>query len=155
MDAVEVYVLCTSRSKMLADEFLNRYAAQRKPIASEYPYPEFVDEPEITYSTPDEVMTRLEQDSGQSYSIYWDCIGANGPEQVMLFYTRDGHMIAGLGGPRVSFDSALSDLSEIVKGDYGYVTSGSCPPETYEEFVSLSRNSTLPSVVNGKLRVDS
>lgn len=150
MDAVEVYVLCGSRSKSIADTFLTSYAPSRIGVANEYPYPEFVDEPERTFETADELIDRLASEQNSSYSIYWNCIG--GPEQVMLFFTNDGHMIAGIGGPKTSLERTLTELCELVGGRFGYVTSGSCPPDTFEEFESLSRNSTLPCIVDGQLR---
>lgn len=152
MDAVEVYVLCGSRSKSLAEKFLNSFASRRRQVASGYPYPEYVDEPEIIYDSVDPLISRLECDQASSYSVYWDCLMADGSEQVMLFFTRDGCMIAGIGGPKVSLEIALSNLSMLVNGKFGYVTSGSCPPDNLDEFISLCRSSTLPNIFEGKMR---
>ena len=97
MDATEIYVLCNSRSANLASRFLNECLRDRRQIADEYPFPEFVDDPVKTFQTPEDLMQRLEQDEHESYSIYWDAKRADGPRQAMLFYTEDGAMIAGIG----------------------------------------------------------
>jgi hypothetical protein len=152
MDATEIYVLCRSRSKAIADGFLDAFGRSRTQAAEDYPYPEFTDAPEITYKTPSELIERLENDCNSSYSIYWDCHSANEPGQVMLFFTSDGRMIVGIGGPKSSIERELQRITTLVDGEYGYVTSGSCPPDSFDEFAEIATASTLPRVVEGRLR---
>jgi|GEM_PF-3449116 len=152
MDATEIYVLCRTRSKLIANVFLDSFGKSRTQVAEEYPYPEFADEPEITFKNPSELIDRLESDCDSSYSVYWDCHSADEPEQVMLFFTSDGRMIVGIGGPRNSIETELLKIIAIVDGEYGYVTSGSCPPDSCDEFAEIAKASTLPNVVEGRLR---
>jgi len=152
MDATEIYVLCRSRSKAVAIRFLDAFAGSRTQVAEDFPYPEFADEPEITYATPLDLIERLENEHDSSYSIYWDCHSEDEPEQVMLFFTSEGRMIVGVGGPKESIESSLQKIATLVDGEYGYVTSGSCPPDTRDEFVEIATASTLPCVVDGRLR---
>ncbi len=155
MDPTEIYVLCESRSAELAKRFLDSCLPTRTPVADEYPFPEYVDEPSDTFQTPNELMRRLESDKHESYSIYWDAASNNGPRQAMLFYTEDGAMIAGIGGPSVSLGETLSCVAKQVNGRFGFITSGSCPPETSEAFIAICRESTLANIFEGQLRVSS
>jgi hypothetical protein len=152
MDATEIYVLCSSRSKAVADTFLDRFGRSRTQIAEDYPYPEFADEPEITYETPSELIGRLEKDRDSSYSLYWDCRSEDEPDQVMLFFTSEGRMIVGIGGPKGSIESELEKIATLVGGEYGYVTSGSCPPDSSDEFIEIATSSTLPCLIEGRMR---
>lgn len=152
MDATEIYVLCRSRSKAVASRFLNAFGTSRKQVAEEYPYPEFADEPETTYMNPSDLIERLENDHDSSYSVYWDCHSEDEPDQVMIFFTSEGRMIVGIGGPTGSIESELEKIATLVGGEYGYVTSGSCPPDSRDEFVKIATASTLPCVVQGQLR---
>ena len=149
MSSDEVYVDCESRSKAIAMKFLDACAPERHAVAADYPFPEFADVPEVIYTTEEEIIDRLVAEQHCSYSLYWDCGGSS--EQVMLFFTKDGHMIAGLGGPKASHEEALTDLCNLVGGRFGYVTEETCPPETFRDFEYLSRNSSLPCIVEGQL----
>ena len=129
---------------------MNARNSRRSP--GEYPYPEFDNTPTDVFATPDELIRRLEKDTSQGYSIYWNVAGSDRPEQAMLFFTTDGAMIAGLGGPRTAPADALSEMQQVVNGEFGYVTSGTCPPQSTEEFISLCKHSTLPHLYHGELR---
>ena len=152
MDATEIYVLCRNRSKATADRFLNAFGTSRTQVAEEYPYPEFVPAPETTYINPSDLIERLEIDHDSSYSLYWNCHSEAEPDQVMLFFTREGRMIVGIGGPKGPIQSELEKIADLVGGEYGYVTSGSCPPDSRKEFVEIATASTLPCIVQGRLR---
>jgi hypothetical protein len=149
MSSTEIYVSCGVRSKAIAKRFLDGYAPNRSAVADEYPFPEFADVPESVYKTESEIIDRLVSEPSCSYSIYWDCEGSS--EQVMLFFTADGHMIAGVGGPTSSFGKTLSKICDLVEGRFGYVTEGNCPPESFRDFELLCRKSSLPCIVDGKL----
>lgn len=152
MNPIEVYVMCESRSAELARHFLDVCLPSRTPVADQYPFPEYVDTPTETFQSPEKLMEKLADENNESYSIYWDAVDNCGPQQAMIFYTDDGAMIAGLGGPNLSIDESLTLISHQVNGRFGYVTSGSCPPETIEEFLELCHSSTLPSLVDGCVR---
>jgi hypothetical protein len=151
VDALEIYVLSNKRSAEIALTFLEEFGPHRTPVACDFPFPEFVDEPTIVFNEPSELIRRLEQENGESYSIYWN-VDQGIADQVMLFFTADGEMIVGLGGPHVSIEAAFAAMQKIVSGRFGYVTSGTCPPSSKEEFVSLCERSTLTNLFDGKIR---
>ena len=152
MDATEIYVLCRNRSKAIADVFLEAFGKSRTQVAVDYPYPEFADEPQITFDNPSALLEQLEADPTSSYSVYWDCHATDEPRQVMLFFTSEGRMIVGVGGPRGSIEDELQKISSLVRGEFAYVTSGSCPPDSSKEFAEIAIASSLPSVVEGRFR---
>ena len=152
MDATEIYVLCGSRSAKLANHFLNCCLPDRQPVANEYPFPEFADNPLAIYQSADELLIRLEQEPGEGYSIYWDSKDDKSSRQVMLFFTEDGSMIAGFGGACETASESLRAIALLVNGQFGYVTSGSCPPESRDAFIQLCRDSTVINLFEGKIR---
>jgi hypothetical protein len=152
MDRLEVYVLCESRSRACAEPFLNAFLPQRSPAAEDYPFPQYTDQPEVVYQTPDEVMQRMETEPDARYSLYWRNQTAEEPEMAMLFYTRDGAMIAGLVVSEPAVGPTLQAMSRQVQGRFGYITLESSPPETRDEFISLCRDSTEINLFAGDLR---
>lgn len=151
MNPVEIYVLCHERSAMLAEKFLEEVAPTRSPISEDYPFPEFVDRPKSVYSDPKQLIQRLEEDHSESYAIYWN-VKDGISDQVMIFFTTDGGMIVGLGGPRVSADVAFMMLRRLVQGKHGYVTTSSCPPALAAELRGLCEKSTLTNLFEGVIR---
>lgn len=152
MNAFEVYVLCGARTSAVARRFLDTFAEKRVSVAEDFPFPEFADEPEYTFLDPNDVIALLESRRVDSYAIYWNVEGGLWGEQVMLFFTEDGGMIAGIGGPILSAEAVFAAVSNVVDGKFGYITSGSCPPATREEFKYLCERSTLAALVNGELQ---
>lgn len=152
MDAAEIYVLCGARTSAVAHRFLDTFAERRMPAAEDFPFPEFSDEPEDILLNTNELIDLLESRSHEPYAIYWDLEGRPAGEQVMLFFTEDGGMIAGIGGHVESVADALITMSAVVNGKYGYVTNGTCPPATIEEFKAICEQSTLTNLFEGKLR---
>lgn len=152
MNALEVYVLCGSRSSSVARRFLQAIATERQPVAEDFPFPEFSERPERTFSDPMELIELLESRPNDAYSIYWNVEDTSYCEQAMLFFTEDGGMIAGIGGPSKSVAETLTLIGAEVGGDYGYVSSGSCPPSTIPEFKKICEESTLDNLFEGEIR---
>jgi hypothetical protein len=152
MDPFEIYVLCGERSAAVAGRFLAEFAPKRISVATDFPFPEFVDEPRIVFAEPNELIRQLEIETSESYSIYWN-VERGVADQVMLFFTDDGGMIVGLGGPQIPAKIAFPAIQKIVNGKYGYVTNGCSPPSSIDEFVSLCERSTLVNLFDGDVRV--
>jgi hypothetical protein len=148
----EVYVLCRNRSTVVGLEFLDAFVPSRKPVADEFLYPEFGAGPQTFYHTPDEVMRRLEAEPQESYSIYWDGGDSGYALQGMLFYTEDGAMVAGLVTAGTNYSEPLLDVTNIVGGRFGFITSENRPPDTQTQFISTCRDSVLTSLVDGQIR---
>lgn len=155
MEPFEVYVLCRKRSTIVALEFLDAFLPNRKPVADEFPYPEFGARPQAIYHTPEEVMLQLEVEHQESYSIYWDGDDSEYALQGMLFFTEDGAMIVGLVIVGTNYAKALLDVANVVCGRFGLITSESRPPDTQTEFMSMCRNSTLTALVDGQIQLPS
>ena len=153
MDALEVYVLSGERGSECASRFLTEFAPSRSPVATDFPYPEFVDDPTVIYDNPNELIRRLERDGNQPYAIYWNVEVGGLSDQVMIFFTEDNGMIVGLGGPHMQPEIALSLIQRVVNGKYGYITSCSCPPSSINAFISMCIESTLPNIFEGVLRI--
>jgi hypothetical protein len=151
MEPIEVYVLCQNREKIIGIAFLNTFLPNRSPLADEFPFPEFVDLPQVVYSKYEDIMQKLENESHESYSLYWKSKDGEGSHQAMLFYTQDGAMIAGLVVPSERVVNALVDVAEVVRGKFGFITLESHPPKSSIEFIDLCQGATLPALVDGKL----
>ena len=151
MNPIEVYVLSNERSAKVACNFLDNVAPDRSPVAIDFPFPEYCEKPCIVFDNPNDLIVQLGSRIHETYSIYWD-VRHGVSEQVMLFFTADGGMIVGLGGPLISTEQALFLLQKIVEGRFGFVTSGSCPPTSIPEFLSICENSTLENIFYGNFR---
>jgi hypothetical protein len=149
-DPVEIYVLSCKRSSEIASRFLDELAPERYPVAIDFPFPEFSDKPEIIFGKPEDLIRHLEVEVGESYSIYWN-VRRGIAALVMVFFLKDGGMIVGLGGPMVPAEQGFSSMQRTVQGRFGYITSGSCPPSTKEEFISICRGSTLLNLCDGRI----
>lgn len=150
MSVFEIYVLCKERNSSVVRSFLNEFIPNRSEVAEDYPFPELVDNPEVIYNETESLMSRLDLELSEGYSIYWNNEIRNDIIQAMVFYTEDGHMIAGLvvNGDRKDW---LSKLSNHVNGSYGYITQEEAPPETKEEFITMCSNSNDFKLINGSL----
>ena len=153
MSDIELYVLSRSRSLKYALKFLDRFLPERSPVAEEYFFPEFSDEPIDIYQEDVEVITKLECEKKEGYSIYWDSKSDREISQAMLFFTTDGAMIVGLAvtDTGVDVEKLLIDMAQEVNGQYGYVTDEDCPPETEEEFMDICTKSTFMTLIAGAI----
>jgi hypothetical protein len=152
MEWLEVYVLCESRSATAAHAFLKTFLPDRTPATDAYPIPELVDLPVEVIRSPDDLIMRLEIESCESYSLYWNSTSNRGPRQAMLFYSEDGAMVAGLVVRSSEVDEFLLKLAQTVNGRFGYISGDQPPPATSAGFIELCLESTLPCIVDGKLR---
>ena len=154
MELLEVYVVSGTRSKATYVAFLDTFLPHRRALAEEFPFPEFTDPPQNVYLDPEELMERLELEPNQSYSLYWQCDESSQGLQAMLIFTCDQAMIAGLVVPTGTEGRILLEIANVVKGQFGLVTTENFPPETSAEFIDLCRTSTLIALVDGRLRGD-
>lgn len=153
MNDLEIYVLCKNRSKESAISFLDQFLPNRKPCAQDYHYPQYVDEPEYIYEDSDPLLEALEKDTDSSYSLYWNTI--NNPEirMGMLFFTKDGFMIAGLVIGMTNVEKWFEKLADQVSGKYGYAHSEGPPPDDSKVFIKYAKNSDFTRLVDGKVIV--
>lgn len=152
MNVLEVYILCESRSAKLAERFLETFSPKRLPVAEEYPYPQYEQGAPAVFNSATELMQQLELDESESYSFYWNSIGNEICEQVMLFYLEDGSLIAGIGEPAREPLQVIQEMAKCVGGRFGFISSDSFPAESREEFIEICRSSALDSLYDGFIR---
>jgi hypothetical protein len=154
MNEFSIYAICSQRTKKCADTFLNSFVPNRVPLAEEYEFPQYADDPIVIYSAAGDLIERLETEIGQSYSIYWDA-GANAISssisQAILLFTSDGKMIAGLVAREENVVGLLSALKAVVSARWGMVTGDEFPPTGFADFVRICASSSLPRIVDGDL----
>ncbi len=151
MELIEIYVLCKERSRALGEGFLNHFLPHREAIADDYPFPELVDEPEIVFSNVFDLMDKLDKNPNEGYSIYWNNKESKPLKQAMLFYTEDGHMIAGLVIEKHIQKDYFINLTNYVEGNYGYTSIDQAPPVFKNEFISNCKNYVGLRVVEGNI----
>ncbi len=149
MEIREIYVLCKERSKKLVFEFLDRFFPEREASSEDYPYPEYSDDPECVYDDCDELFEVLENNTEESYSVYWDSTNDGEVKNAMVFFTEDGGMIVGIAVECDDCGVWLKKLSEVVEGEYGYVSFDSPPPETRKDFIMYCKNSDQVKLMAG------
>ena len=137
---LDIYVLCPARSADAARRFLDAWAPARTLATAELAFPASAERPQLL-SSVDELFDRLEAEPTASYLVYWRSGRADRVEHVMLAFTSDGGMIAGLGvagvdQPRNSVLALLADLATSVQGAFGYVTLEAPPPMKQSELVA-------------------
>lgn len=150
MELVEIYVLCRDRSKSLIFEFLNRFLPNRKELSEDYPYPEYADDPIYVFDNSEKIIEKLEQDKYESYSLYWGNTDGGEVNSAMIFFTKDGGMIAGItvaDGEEVSW---FEKLSRLLGGEYGYVSFDQPPPERTSEFINFCIRTDQKRMISGK-----
>jgi hypothetical protein len=120
-------------------------------MTSEFPFPECAEQPSVAFSDPMDLIRLLTKEKHQPHAIYWN-VEDGIARQVMLFFTQDEGMIVGLGEPHISDEVAFSAIQRVVDGKYGYLTSGSRPPNTIEEFITICQKSTCVNLFDGVIR---
>jgi hypothetical protein len=150
MTDAEVYVLCPERSGLAATGFLDAVMPRRRPAAEDFPFPEYVDDPDVVFSCPEDVIGRLEDYPNESYSIYWHNELSGEPYGCMVFYTEDQGLIVGVVVGEGGAVAWLNRLVLVTGGKYGYLT-GEEAPGSKAEFIERCRVGTVVRVYEGKL----
>ena len=150
---IDVYVLAPERSAAVVQRFRAAWLGGFEPAAEEYEVPQYADEPEAVFATPEEAIEWLLARPDEPHALYWH--GPRGGEVAngMLFFTEDGGLIAGLSvreeGPALA--GRLRSLADSVGAGYGYVVFEAAPPATAEEFRRAAAASDPPRLVDGRL----
>lgn len=108
----EVWVLSPERSALAATKFLDAVMPRREPATDDLPFPQFVDDPDVVLTRPEEVIDRLEDYPHESYSMYWHNGLPGDPSGCMLFYTEEQGLIAGVV---VAYSIAVAWLSRVAQ----------------------------------------
>lgn len=149
----DVYVLSEARTGDGVQRFTTDWLHGFVPVAEDYEFPRWSDEPVRVYDSVDELIDVLLERTSEPYGIYWRNGGEGSVTAGMLFFTTDGGMIAGLTveGDQSEAITHLDRLAKTIGGKYGYLTAEEPPPDTAAEFVELAR-SARPALVDGLIR---
>jgi hypothetical protein len=140
----DLYVLSGSRKQETVDAFLVTYAGHMEEAAAEYPFPQYADHYDKVYHDIGSLVTALLGNPRMSYSLYFNSRNHGDPIQsAMLFFTTDGHLIAGLTVTcgQDQLDGYLQRLVNCVAGEWGYAVVETPPPLSKAEFVAEAERS--------------
>jgi hypothetical protein len=137
-----VYALCAERSLRLARELLDGWAPNRERSAD----------------NEDELPRLIEHPTAQQ-TLYWSTRRDDHIEHVMLGFTCDGHMIAGISASfqelrdharlRHELAKLLVQLADAVGGRFGYVAFEEPPVEDGSFIAECSRRDV--ALIDGRL----
>lgn len=129
----DVYALCHERSLPLANRFLDEWAPRREWSGAENAIPMQSDR---LLNSTEGALASIVASSASTQTLYWRSQRGDHVEHVMLGFSCDGHMIAGLSAwfdeplrwpherdPTVrGLTALLAELARSVEGRFGYVT---------------------------------
>jgi hypothetical protein len=142
----DIYVIKKTRSKKLADDFLNHFLPNRIESADEYLIPEYSDNPTYEFDNADELMSFLEKNENYTNRIYWrNTDEENLNKHGMIFYNEDGTMIFGISRNAnmngnlntENEDQCLAEMKKYFDTNLGYIHYENPPANSYEEFVGI------------------
>lgn len=142
----DIYVIKKTRSKKLADDFLNHFLPNRTESADEYLIPEYSDNPTHKFDTADKLMSFLEINKNYSNRVYWrNTDEKNLNKHGMIFYNQDGTMIFGISRDAdmsgnlntENEDQCLNEMKKYFDTNLGYIDYENPPANSYKEFVGI------------------
>lgn len=142
----DCYFLVNSRNKEKALEFLNSFLSERQESASEYPIPIFSNSAEIKHTNVFDLMSFLEKNSKEPYSLYWESKNeSTSIKHAMLFYTNDEKLIYGVSiiGNSLedeNLNNIFSKIKIFLDSSFHCITFEEVPPENSTEFISFCKN---------------
>jgi hypothetical protein len=142
----DIYVIKKTRSKKLADQFLNHFLPNREQSAKDYLIPEYSDKPTHQFNNAYDLMSFLELNKNYSNRIYWrNKDDENSNKHGMIFYNEDGSMIFGIsrnadmsGNLNTdNEDQCLTEMKKYFDTNLGYIHYENPPVDSYKEFVEI------------------
>lgn len=142
----DIYVIKKTRSKKLADDFLNQFLPNRKENTDVYSIPEYSDNPTHEFFNADELMSFMEKNEYYENRIYWTNTDQENLNKFgMILYNKDGTMIFGISRNAdmsgnlctKNEDQCLNEMKSFFNTDLGYIHYENPPAESYKEFVEI------------------
>lgn len=139
----DIYDIKKTRSRRLANEFINYFLPNNEERTKCYELPQFGKETILKFSNVNKLIDYLEINPNETYQIYWKNLDDKNPNCFgMLFYTSDGCIIFGIS--RDTFikykmnneDYCLEQMKNFLGSDKGYICYENMPEMTYKEFVT-------------------
>lgn len=141
---IDSYYLIDNRQfEIVCDFFAKYFPMGGRELATEYPFPEFSDDPERIYYSVNELLLHLENNPNYEYTLYFENKDSLSEiKQITLQYTDDGKIIFGVS--IIGNDPSSIDSIRIFKEVRGYLNSRiACatieepPPGNSDEFISF------------------
>src|SRR4051812_36193423 len=150
---MDVYVLAAERSAETAARFADRWLEGLELFAEEIEVPQYAQEPEALFDTPEEAIDWLLDRPDEPHALYWRNPQDGEVAYAMLFFTVDGGLIVGLTGQEGGAAPAdrLQRLVAPVGGTDGYVAFESPPADSAAEFRRVAAAADPPRLVAGEL----
>jgi len=138
----DCYVLAPERSGSLVLSMLDRFVPNRRPLYA----PE--DPSEVLGlalgAGIETILTHLEANSSQSYSMYFHNEGVSGPDYAGAMFNKDGSLVLMLSveenGGAGAAERALQELKTFSGSKLGYWSWEEAPATTTHEFAESMRN---------------
>ena len=131
----DVYVLVKIRSVDIILAFLNKFLPGYKETADEYEIPQYSNNPKIIFTKDSELMKYCAENINEVHTIYWGNKENMDPQNAMVFYTNDAHIILGLAIEDDDYALELLDkMKMFLKSDIGCIMVETPPPQNSMEF---------------------
>jgi hypothetical protein len=138
---IDLYVLAPQRSAAIVVRFLDHFLPIREPSATDYPVPEFSDNPSQVLTRPDEVIHYSVACKTAAQSIYWRRLDDGEPRHAHVFFLADGGLVLGLSisePTEARWEWWLEQLKEFVGSRLGYHVCEAPPVESVAEFERIA-----------------
>lgn len=133
---LDLYVL-GERSRANVNRFLEEFVKNADERTGEYWFPMHSQTPEFTTDSLKLILATLLERPNEPFSIYWGPgdLKSAGVYAVMLFFTDDNHMIAGLSVYETAEAHFCDRLMSVMGSRLYGVTVEQPPPLNREEFI--------------------
>lgn len=138
---LEIYWLIEGRDAKGILKYFDKIAPDREPEESRFNFPQYEVSKEVF--SFHELLEILKRDSNEEYSLYWNNSGLI--NNLMLFFTMDGHIISGLGFRTSDVENNnvqtyIASIKQVFNNPNGYTTSLEAPPNNKVDFLALCKN---------------
>ena len=134
----DIYVITSKRTETEIESFLDEFVPHCEEHTDEYVFPQYSENPDITYTEAKEIISVCCGSVNSEYGIYWRSIKRQKPEYGMIFFLKDGHVIYGLSTDDTHPEYAvelLNKLKAYTGSSLGYIGHEASPDASdMEEF---------------------
>lgn len=137
----DIYVLGNDRSVLLVNSFLNKFLPNRELTVTQWDFPEYSDNPELTINSEKEFLEYCEKHKDVTHRSYWiNSVESQNPCSAHIFYLSDGKVVLGLStNDEHQEQGLLIELKSFVNSEIGYITYECPPEECVEDFILKSQ----------------
>jgi hypothetical protein len=147
---IESYYLVDKRAGKLIFDFIRFHSIVKKPLADEYPVPQYSIFEDKIFKSDDELLTFLEANPTCAYNIYWENeVKESLIKQFSAHFTDDGKMILGVAVVGNNLDSEDSvrlfkKIKKHLNPSFACITSEEPPPSNSIEFADFCNRRFIP-----------